>query len=103
MVPVACTAEGVGSGRVARITCPGPKAPALVLNELSAFPGSTALRWKTYRPALPLVGESPASGSPYPVAGRSLRPSMGSVHSDSLALRHPGFVDQFAFGESVPE
>jgi len=28
---------------------------------------------------------------------------MGSVHSDSLALRHPGFVDQFAFGESVPE
>jgi hypothetical protein len=52
MVPVACTAEGVGSGRVARITCPGPKAPALVLNELSAFPGATALRWKTYRRGL---------------------------------------------------
>jgi len=28
---------------------------------------------------------------------------MGSVHSDSPALRHPGFVDRFAFGESVPE
>ena len=36
-----------------------------------------------------LFESAPASGSPYPVAGRSLRPSVGFARSESQALRHP--------------
>jgi hypothetical protein len=85
MVPVACTAEGVGSGRVARITCPGPKAPALVFNELSAFPGATALRWKTYRPTLP-----PLEDRLQPVSAQ--RAAFGTINGTSAAGGLAGFL-----------